>query len=51
MRITIIVEGKTERAFKGKLVEFLKTRIAEMPRIKFHTCDGLFTKKASSSTL
>lgn len=36
MRIAILVEGKTEKAFKPYLVAFLKTRLAgKMPRLDF----------------
>jgi hypothetical protein len=41
MRISIICEGKTERAFKPHLIAFLKTRLAEqMPTLKFDHHDG-----------
>lgn len=45
MNITIIVEGKTEKAFKKKLLEFLSLHIKNMPRIKFHTCNGRVYKE------
>ncbi len=36
MKIAIVVEGETERAFKEKLCEFLQTRLGQnMPRLKF----------------
>ena len=41
MRIAIIVEGKTERAFKPFLVDHLKTRLSgRMPRLEFSSHDG-----------
>lgn len=41
MKIAILVEGKTEQAFKPKLQEFLKSRLArQMPKLDFVPCDG-----------
>lgn len=41
MKITILVEGKTEKAFMPHLREFLKTRLAgRMPKIDVYPCDG-----------
>src|ERR1700722_5692626 len=41
MRIAILVEGRTERAFKPHLVEFLKTRLAgKMPKLDMVPYDG-----------
>ncbi len=42
MKITILVEGKTEDAFKPHLREFLKGRLPErsMPKLDFFRCDG-----------
>ena len=41
MRIGILVEGSTERAFKPFLVEFLRGRLAgRMPKLDFFPCDG-----------
>ena len=41
MRIAIIVEGKTETAFKPYLIAFLQTRLAgKMPKLDFVPCDG-----------
>jgi hypothetical protein len=41
MRIAILVEGKTETAFKPFLVEFLRTRLAgKMPKLDFVPYDG-----------
>lgn len=41
MKIVLIVEGQTEKAFKPVLREFLRVRLAgAMPSIKFHVCDG-----------
>lgn len=41
MKITVLVEGKTERAFMPQLREFLKTRLAgRMPNIDVDPCNG-----------
>ncbi len=41
MKITVLVEGKTERVFKPHLLEFLKTRLTgRMPNIDFFPYDG-----------
>lgn len=41
MRIAIIVEGKTETAFKPHLIAFLQTRLAgNMPKLDFVPRDG-----------
>jgi hypothetical protein len=41
MRIAILVEGKTERAFKPYLLAFLQTRLAgKMPKLDFVPHDG-----------
>lgn len=41
MRIIMIVEGDTERAFKTALLQFLGNRLAgRMPSLKFEKCDG-----------
>ena len=45
MNITIIVEGRTETAFKKKLTDFLEKRIKTMPKIKFHRYDGRIPKE------
>jgi hypothetical protein len=38
VKITIIVEGRTEKAFKKKLIEYLRTRLAnKMPKLNFYT--------------
>ena len=45
MRIAIMVEGKTEKAFKPHLVSFLETRLAgRMPRLLVHKFDGRIPK-------
>ncbi len=45
MRITIIVEGKTEKAFIPHLREYLKSRLREnMPRVHIHKYDGRVPK-------
>jgi hypothetical protein len=41
LKITVLVEGKTEQAFKPHLLEFLKSRLANrMPNVDFFPCDG-----------
>src|SRR6266481_2803392 len=41
MRIAILVEGKTEKAFKPYLLAFLKTRLAgKMPKLDIVPYDG-----------
>lgn len=41
MRIAILVEGKTETAFKPHLIAFLQTRLAgKMPKLDFVRYDG-----------
>ena len=47
MRIAILVEGKTERAFKPHLQKFLRTRLAgKTPKLDIVPSDGaLPTKK------
>lgn len=41
MRIAILVEGKTETAFKSHLIAFLSTRLAgKMPKLDFVPYDG-----------
>jgi hypothetical protein len=41
LRIAILVEGKTEKAFRPFLLEFLRNRLAgRMPGIDFFPCDG-----------
>jgi hypothetical protein len=45
LKITIIVEGATEKAFRSHLTEFLKTRLAgNMPRLDMFPCDGRIPK-------
>jgi hypothetical protein len=45
MNITILVEGRTEQAFKPHLVEFLKVRLAgSMPRLDPFRYDGRIPK-------
>lgn len=46
MNIAVIVEGKTESAFKPTLQNFLKPRLQQMPRIHFITYDGRIPKEA-----
>ncbi len=46
MKITVLVEGKTERAFKPHLVEFLKRRLdRRMPNIDFFPYNGRIPKE------
>ncbi|MEG4940987.1 DUF4276 family protein [Microcoleus sp. F4-D5] len=46
MKIAILVEGATERAFKKKLEEFLQSRLEQkMPRLHFITQDGPILKE------
>lgn len=45
MRIAILVEGRTETAFKSHLVAFLKARLAgQMPRLDMSPYDGRIPK-------
>lgn len=46
MKIAILVEGATERAFKKKLEEFLQSRLEQkMPRLHFITQDSPIPKE------
>lgn len=46
MKITVLVEGKTEQAFKPHLLEFLKSRLdRRMPNIDFFPCQGRMYKE------
>lgn len=46
MKIVILVEGKTEQAFKPHLQRFLKTRLAErMPKLDIVPYDGRIPKQ------
>lgn len=45
MKIAILVEGATETAFKPILLDFLKLRLQEMPKIKFISHDGRIPKR------
>ena len=46
MKITIIVEGKTETAFKRHLVAFLKKRLDQnRPKLDFFPCNGRVYKE------
>jgi hypothetical protein len=46
MKIAILVEGATERAFKKKLCEFLQSRLGQkMPRLHFIPQDGPIPKE------
>jgi Domain of unknown function (DUF4276) len=45
VKITVLVEGKTEKAFKPHLLEFLKKRLeGRMPNIDFFLCNGRIDK-------
>ncbi len=46
MKIAILVEGKTELAFKPTLQNFLKSRLQQMPRLRFIPYDGRIPKEA-----
>jgi hypothetical protein len=46
MNIIVLIEGRTEIAFKKHLVNFLKTRLAgNMPRLNFRPYDGRIPKE------
>jgi hypothetical protein len=46
VKITILVEGRTEQAFKPHLLEFLKRRLdRRMPNIDFFPCQGRVYKE------
>ena len=46
MKITILVEGETEKAFKPILTQFLKARLeGNMPRLDFFPCEGRVYKE------
>jgi hypothetical protein len=45
MKICIIVEGKTEQAFKPVLVDFLRPRLEKMPKLDFHQYKGCIPTK------
>ena len=40
MKISIIVEGRTETTFKEALTAFLRSRISRMPKLDFLPQDG-----------
>ncbi|MBD2386609.1 DUF4276 family protein [Cylindrospermum sp. FACHB-282] len=44
MRIAILVEGVTEKAFEPILRDFLKSRLQQMPKLKFISYDGRIPK-------
>ena len=47
MKITILVEGRTEQAFKPHLIEFLINRLAgTMPKLDFFPYNGRIDKEA-----
>jgi hypothetical protein len=46
MKIAILVEGKTELAFKSHLLNFLKSRLeSKMPKLDFFAYDGRIPKE------
>lgn len=45
MKIAILVEGETEAAFKPFLQEFLKSRLEQMPKVRFLKKDGRIPKQ------
>ncbi|BAZ31632.1 hypothetical protein NIES4074_41050 [Cylindrospermum sp. NIES-4074] len=46
MKIAILVEGKTEKAFKPILLNFLQSRLQQqMPKLKFISYDGRIPKE------
>jgi hypothetical protein len=46
MKISVLIEGKTELAFKNHLISFLHTRLERnMPKIRFISYDGRIPKK------
>jgi hypothetical protein len=46
VKITVIIEGRTERAFKPHLLEFLKRSLDHrMPKVHFFPCDGRIPKE------
>lgn len=46
MKIAVLVEGGTETAFKGKLCDFLKSRLEhQMPKLWFIKYDGQIPKE------
>ncbi len=45
MNIAVLVEGKTESAFKPTLQNFLKPRLQQMPRLRFIPYDGRIPKE------
>lgn len=44
MKITVLVEGKTEKVFKTILIAFLKKHITDMPKLDFFPYDGRIPK-------
>lgn len=45
MKISVLIEGRTELAFKPHLLRFLATRLASPPKIDFFSCDGRIFKE------
>lgn len=51
MKITILIEGRTEQAFKPILLNFLKQRLnTRMPRLDFFPYDGRIPKSEELRT-
>lgn len=44
MKITILVEGATERVFLPSLQDFLYRHLGKKPSLSVHTCDGRIPK-------
>jgi hypothetical protein len=46
LKITILIEGRTEMAFKPHLLEFLRARIeGPQPKLRFQECEGRIHKE------
>jgi hypothetical protein len=51
LKITVLVEGRTEQAFKPHLIQFLKGRLTNrMPNLDFFPCDGRTYKEGKLRT-
>jgi hypothetical protein len=45
VKITVLIEGRTEQAFKPHLQLFLAKRLTALPKIDFFSCDGRIYKE------
>lgn len=45
MKIAVLVEGATERVFRDILINFLRSKLNTMPKIRFITHDGRIPKE------